>query len=819
MADEDKFYDEEELAVSTPNQRNWKGIIIAVLVICFILGMIITSVLLITPPDEGARVKGRRFELEDILGTDFTINGFNGSWISDYELAFRDPSGGLSAFNAETLTSRVLVSNITFRQLNVAFFSVSRDLRYVLLAENVEYIFRYSFKAKYYVYDIEKQHFTPLTPTPEKRGHPLLILAQWAPDSSAIVMVDTNYNIVYKRTAHSSEVYRITNTGVPGVVHHGVPDWVYEEEILNSRSALWFSPDGSMLAYATFNDTLVTEVPIPKYSSNDKTSNVVVKKLRYPKPGQENPRVSVWVVDLSDLRSINRNDLKPPNGVKDQDHYFTAVTWVTLSTISVVWMNRAQNTSIITTCSPTLYFCEPTHTEHSNHGWVDIYDAPVFSEDGNRFLVRLPVRDGEAGEFKHVNEYNIRMRQVTPFTHGKMEVTQILGWDQRNNYIYYMGTGEDKPSERHLYRVPDIPTPMLRLPECLSCLEGDNTTDTCLYNKAHLSPDFAYYVLECLGPDVPRTYLFSTWNNQMIYSLNDYDLLRSRVAEMAMPQVQTFLVELEGESPYIAHVQLLLPPGLRQDEFTTYPMVVSTYAAPGTQAVTNKLTINWGTYLASHKDIIYAVIDGRGSGYQGDKIKHEIYHNLGGKEVDDQLAVARYLRDNLHFIDARRIAIWGWSYGGYVTTMSLAKDAEKVFHCGIAVAPVTRWEHYDSVYTERYMGSPQILPGSNYKGYEAADVTKLAGNLKDKWFLLIHGTADDNVHYHHSMMLARALADEGVLFRQMSYSDENHGLQGVRKHLYTTMNNFLADCFRPTIEELYDHIKKKKKDIDEIGYL
>lgn len=807
---------EEEFAVATPNQRNWKGIIIALLVICFVLGMIVTSVLLLTPPDDGPRVKGRRFELEDILGNDFKIHGFNGSWISDNELVFKDATGGLSIFDAESLTSRVLVTNITFRQLNVAHFSVSPDLRYVLLAEHVEKLFRYSFKAKYHIYVIETQHHFPLTPTPEDRGHPPLVLAKWAPVGSGLVMVNERYDILYKRTVTSNDVHRITDTGRPGIVYNGVPDWVYEEEILGSNSAVWFSPDGRMLAYASINDTLVDMVPIPQYGPELQYS--LVHWLRYPKPGQENPRVTLWVVDLSDLRSIRPRDLKPPNVVKDQDHYFTAVTWVDSGTVSVVWMNRAQNTSVITICGQPLYFCEATHTEHSRHGWVDLYDPPVFSEDGQSFLVRLPVRDGEEGEFKHVCLYSVRMRRVIPMTHGPFEVTEILGWDQNYNYIYYMATMEEKPGERHLYRVSDVNSPLLRIPECLSCLEGDNTTDTCLYNRAHLSPDFAFFVLECLGPDVPRTYLFSTWSGQMVYTLDDYNDLRDRVEEMAMPQVQTFRVELEGDNAYTYHVQLFLPPGLREDEITTYPMVVHAYAAPGTQAVTSKMVLSWGTYLASKKDIIYAMIDGRGSGFQGDKIKHEVYRALGGKEVDDQLAVARYLRDNLHFVDARRIAIWGWSYGGYVTTMALARDADEVFSCGIAVAPVSRWEHYDSVYTERYMGSPHVYPGSNYKGYEAADATKMAGNLKDKMFLLIHGTADDNVHYHHSMMLAKSLVDEGVLFQQMTYADENHGLAGVKEHLYKTMNKFLADCYRPTIKELYVHIKKKK-DLEEIGYL
>ncbi|XP_045111880.1 inactive dipeptidyl peptidase 10-like isoform X1 [Portunus trituberculatus] len=817
---------EEELASSNPNQRNWRGIIIAVLVICFVLGMIVTSVLLLTPPDDGPRVKGRRFELEDILGDDFKIPTFNGTWVTDHELVFRDPAGGLSVFDAETLTSRLLVSNITFRQLNVAHFSASPDLRYVLLVEHGQKVFRHSFKAKYHIFNCQTQHINKLSPKPEERDHPLLLLARWAPRGTSLVMVDEHYNIFYRPSADKETVHRLTHTGRPGVIYNGVPDWVYEEEILGTNSALWFSPDGAKLAYASLNDSLVETVAIPQYVSNHQ-QYPTMRNLRYPKPGQENPKVTLWVIDLINLRSIKPRDLKPPNVVKDQlvhsavwDHYFTALSWVDNEEVSVVWMNRAQNISVITICSPPLYFCDTTHREQSGgRGWVELYDAPIFSTDGQSFLVRLPVRNGDQGEFKHVNLYNVRMHQVIPITHGAYEVTEILGWDQNNNYIYYIATMEGKPGDRHLFRTSDVTSPMMLMPDCLSCLEADNNTDTCLYNRAHFSKDFSYYVLECQGPDVPRIYLFSTWSNQLIYTLDNYSELRERVEEMALPKTQTFRVELESDNPYTYHVQLLLPPGFRDDEITQYPMVVHAYAAPGSQAVTSKMQFSWGTYLASKKKMIYAMIDGRGSGFQGDKIKREIYHELGGKEVKDQVAVAKYLRDNLHFVHPRKITIWGWSYGGYVTTMALARDADNVFSCGMAVAPVARWEHYDSVYTERYMGSPRVYPGSNYKGYEAADATKVVGNLKGKMFLLVHGTADDNVHYHHSMMLAKALVDEDVLFQQMTYADENHGLTNVKEHLYRTLDKFLADCFRPTIPELYFLIKKKKKDVEEIGYL
>ncbi|KAF2361263.1 Dipeptidylpeptidase IV N-terminal domain, partial [Trinorchestia longiramus] len=668
--------------------------------------------------------------------------------------------------------------------------------------------------AKYHLNEVSSQHYTMLTPMPGVRRHPGLRLVEWSPVGSALVMVDEQFNIIYKADVGEPGQVYITEDGEPGTITNGVTDWLYEEEILHSRKALWFSPSGTQLLYVQFNDTLVDEVPITQYGTSAKYPTLTM--VRYPKPGGPIPSLTLWVVDL-DTELHERHAIKPPEVLKDQEYYITAVTWVSQGSVSVVWMNRPQNTTFITICAEPQFYCEPIHTEHSLHSWTDIYEAPIFAENGRSFLVRLPVRDGEHGNFAHVNLYDVEMRRVTPMTHGPFVVTKILGWDELREYVYYIATEEDEPGNRHLYRIPFVFTPLLRQPECLSCSIG-NGTGMCSFNDALLSPDFTYIVLECLGPGMPKTFLYTTMGNEAPILLDDYGQLQELVDRTAMPRVYNFRVELETKDSVEARVQLYLPPGLRKDEIITYPMIVEVNGAPGSQSVDSRMKHDFGTYLASQKDTIYARIDGRGTGFAGDKLKHEVYHNLGVKEAEDQLAVLQYMKEELHFIDNSRIAMWGWHYGAFLTLMAMARDQDDIIKCGTAVAPIAKWEHYDSVYSERYMGSPHILPGSNYKGYEAADVTKVVGNLKTKFLMLVHGTADHTVHYHHSMLLAKALTDEGILFRQMTYSDEGHKLWGVAEHFYRTLETFLADCFRPSVEEIYYHIKKKKE-LEEIAYV
>ncbi|EFN79886.1 putative dipeptidyl aminopeptidase C2E11.08 isoform X2 [Harpegnathos saltator] len=864
MADHDNIYDDEELVSANPNQRNWRGILIALLVIVAVLALIVTSVALLTPPDDGPRVRGTRLRLTEVLSGELSPLLFNGSWARNYHICYRDPWGGISLLDAidANVVSRSLMPNETFRRLNPAKFSLSPDKKYLLLAQNVKKLFRYSYLAQYVIYDVNTRECIALTPYPEKDVHPYLLLAQWTPRGNGIVMVQ-DYDIYYRTSPLSNIGHRVTNTAVPGILSNGVPDWLYEEEILHSAEAIWMSSDGHMMLYASFNDSLVEEMHISWFGEGNKALYPDIRSLRYPKPGTPNPSVRLYVADLVDPSNIHTKVVKPPPIIEHVDHYFSTASWVSLTEVCITWLTRAQNLSVVTICKSPMWHCqEIQRITGDGRGWVDTPpEAPLFSTNGSSYVAISPVKDGPAGYYKHIIWTNVLRKQIVPLTHGKFEVVRILVWDQTNNTIYFIGIPSMRPGQRHLYRVsstlPRMGSP-LHPPVCLTCtisppgVAGDDenghwigspnrqngptarsdwqddyetqtdSTDNkehrqpskkdkskskniskdgeppCQYHNAIFPPDgLEYFVLECLGPGVPTVSLYKTEMPapRLISMLQNNTVLRKRVGNIALPQVKTFPVQISGG--YNAQVRLHLPPGLREDEITRYPLVVQVYGAPGSQLVTEMFKVDWNTYLASRKNVIVAQIDGRGSGGQGYKLLHEVYYRLGSVEVADQLEVIEYLRDSLHFVDKRRVAVWGWSYGGFVAALVLAHPEQNVFQCGISVAPVVSWELYDSAYAERYMGLPNVT--SNYKGYAESNVYDKVEHLHDKMFYLVHGTADDNVQFQQSMALARHLAKKGILFRQQVYPDVSHTLAGVKEHLYLSMAQFLEDCFQKQV--------------------
>ncbi|XP_063983227.1 uncharacterized protein LOC135165658 [Diachasmimorpha longicaudata] len=860
MADHDNMYDDEELVSTNPNQRNWRGILIALLVIIAVLALIVTSVALLTPPDEGPRVRGTRLRLTDVLSGELSPPAFNGTWVSGRHICYRDPWGGISLLDASdpNVTSQSLMSNETFRTLNPASFTLSPDHRYLLLVQNVKKLFKYSFLAQYVIYDVNTRETIKVTPNPVKSLHPYLLHVQWTPRGHGLVMVD-DYDIYYKTSPTSSSEFRITDTAVPGVHSNGFPDWLYEEEILRSSQAIWMSKDGHMMLYASFNDSLVEQMHMSWFGEESKSLYPEVWSLRYPKPGTANPIVKLLIADLADPKNVNTKVVRPPPVIENTEHYFTTASWISLTEICITWLTRSQNLSVITVCKSPLWHCQEIQRVSESHGWVDTPpDPPFFSSNSSSYITIAPVRDGPAGFFKHIVWVNVLKKQVVPLTHGRWEVAKILAWDQFNNTIYFIGIPPSKPGQRHLYRVSSI------LPEvgsalhpavCITCAApvipvnqtspdiedrssqspmhstikdtGDwhsqleaqedavqqeeppqstperrkpdksrkesRVLETCQYYSASFSSGYEYFVLECLGPGIPTVSLYKTGKPQphFIAVLQNNTALRERISKIALPQIKTFPVQISGG--YNAQVRLHLPPGLREDEITQYPMVVQVYGGPGTQLVTDMFKIDWNTYLASRKNVIVAQIDGRGSGGQGYKLLHEVYYRLGTVEVADQLEVTEYLRDSLHFVDKKRVAVWGWSYGGFVAALALAEPEQDVFQCGISVAPIVSWKLYDSAYAERYMGLPNVT--SNYKGYLESDVYTKIEYLRHKMFYLVQGTADNNVQFQQSMALARHLTKKGILFRQQVYPDVSHSLAGVTGHLYLSMAQFLDDCF------------------------
>ncbi|XP_076351079.1 LOW QUALITY PROTEIN: dipeptidyl peptidase 4-like [Tachypleus tridentatus] len=777
---------EVELVSSGQEERNWRGIGIALLVIVIVCALIVTAVFLLSPGNESPEFRKPRLNLLEVVHGSLTPRRFNGTWISQKEFIYRDSDGTLILFNAETLNKTVLLLNTIFRLLDVHEYSLSADRKYILLSYAIKKRFRYSYTAKYKYFDIKNYQTSPLLPTEDNVE---LQYVEWGPTGSQLVYVRNN-DIFYMAYVGDIPPKRITRSGVDKVIFNGIPDWVYEEEILGDTNPIWWSNDGTRLCFASFDDSRVPEVQYPWYGDYMDESNIHhgLVKIRYPKPGTENPSATLWVVDVTFTSSIPApRRLRPPKEIQERQHYFTQVKWIDRSRLTAIWLQRSQNFSVVSICHEwSGWACETNLEETSTTGWVEVYEPPVITANKKYYFIRLPVNEGDFGKFRHVAMIGVQDKIKEFLTQGTYDVIQILAHRQDVRKLYYISTLKNRSGERHLFSVTDITSVNRLSQECLTCDIGQD----CLFNSATFSPDAKFYILDCLGPGVPRVELKAVDGNRLVSTLDNNDALQELYRKRALPQVRTFHVPLEDG--FNANVRLLLPPSLRDDEITQYPMIVFVYAGPGQQLVTEKFEVHWGTYLASRKNFIYATIDGRGSGHRGDRILHQIYKKLGSVEIEDQVTVSRCLKNDLPFINPEKIAIWGWSYGGYATFMALATDTD-VFKCGMSVAPISSWRYYDSVYTERYMQFP--LPEENYLAYEKSSLLKKAANIKGKKFLLIHGTNDDKVHIQQSMILMKALTDAGVLFQTQIYPDENNILEHVSLHLYQTMEAFLDQCF------------------------
>lgn len=731
--------------------------------------------------------------LDDVVEGKFSPKGFNGTWISDTEFFYRNEQGDALIFDVATKSAEVILPSEFLIQDAPFNFELSADRKYFLVAHGYRKIFRHSFLAKYEIIDLETRNSVSLENSevgPDRSVHQLVV---WAPEGNGFAYVHRN-NIYYRPTAANIAEVQLTWSGIPQVIYHGIPDWVYEEEVFSSNTALWFSPDSRKLAYATFDDNRTRIMSIPFYGlpGNPDYQYTHDLNIRYPKPGTPNPTVGLSVVDLEEAinGNLNRIELQPPQDLLQGEPILSAVTWATENNVSAVWMNRVQNIAKIVSCSARTSLCLELLSLREPSGWVDLFTPPLFSPDGTKMVLILPYDQGPRnGAYRHVSL--VQQSRNVALTSGKFTVTEILSWDRARNLIYYLATEETDPAALHLYSVSDNLETAPNKPLCISCGVRTAVDDTqCSYVRSSFSWNSSYYTLTCLGPWIPEIAVFNRDHLRVIV-LESNNEIRKLLQRATLPTTKRLEVSVPGD--FKAQVQLWLPPDIDTSGKTKYPLFINVYGGPDSYRITKQFTVDWSTYLTVNKSIIYAVIDGRGSGLKGNNMLFSIYRHLGSPEIDDQVNVTRFLQENLKYIDSKRTAIWGWSYGGYATGMALAKDKQNVFKCGISVAPVSDWIYYDTIYTERYMGLPSLR--DNLEGYMNSALTRIASDIRNKQYLLVHGTLDDNVHYQQSMMLAKALEHNDVLFQQMSYPDEEHGLTGVRPHLYHTLGNFIDNCF------------------------
>ena len=428
-----------------------------------------------------------------------------------------------------------------------------------------------------------------------------------------------------------------------------------------------------------------------------------------------------------------------------------------------------------------MYSCRDAFNLSIRDGWVDYKFGVKFNKyvPGPRFLAILPAGDMKY-RYRQLYVVDTEGDSRTKLTNSQSEVTEILEWTA-DDTVYYIATLPGDPGSRHLHK--------LRIGQqggtCLTCDTG------CGFVASTFSPQGSYFSTDCKGPGIPYSNVHKVTDDQAIIRWTDNQKLRQRVSQVQMPRIEFLQVPVPG-SDQKAQVQLFIPPN-RRNNSERMPMLVDVYGGPGFQKVDKSWKgYEYAMYMAGALGIVYAIIDPRGSGFQGDKWRHAVYRKFGSAEVADTITVTKYLQDNLDYVDQKRTAIWGWSYGGYLSLSALTRDTGEVFSCGASVAPVVRWELYDTVYTERYMGRPE----DNTAGYNASTPLWRLENIRNKKYYLIHGTHDDNVHYQQSMMLSAALEEKDILFRQQSYPDQDHSIQDYKKHLYHSLTSFFSnDCF------------------------
>ncbi|KAA8579421.1 hypothetical protein FQN60_006514 [Etheostoma spectabile] len=730
-----KDQDEEFVDVSPP-QRNWKGIAISLLVIVAVCSVITMSVVVLTPAELPGSSRSS-LTVADLYRPEFSVHDPEATWVSDSEVVYRNRDGHVIKFNFASNETEVIMTNSTFVAFKVVKYSLSADLKYALFAYDVKQIFIHGVLHRL-------QHL-----------HQIYIFEN---------------NIYYQSDVKSNSL-RITSSGMEGVIFNGLADWLYEEEILRSHLAHWWSPDGEWLAFLTLNDTLVPNMVLPQF-----TGNTYPKGLHYPYPmaGQRNPAVKLSVVNL--FGATHTQELQPPDQLRHSDFYVTMVKWLSNTHLAVWWVNRPQNASVLTVCEATIGVCLQRH-EESSETWLSMQE-PLFSKDRSRFFLTLPVKQGGHGDFHHITMFSKKLRsdhdEVRHLTSGDWEVTKIVAYDENNQIIYFLST-EDSAQQRHFYSVSTLG---LFPRQCLTC----GLKEECSFFDADVSPDAQHAILHC------KAY-FILENNLPLRSVLE-------TKKMIQTEIRTITND-NFELP----LKLSYPPDF--SESYLYGLLLIVGSSLGAQAVTEEFGLDWTSVLGGSEQVIVARLDGRGSGFRGQRVLQQVHQRLGTVDAEDQAAAVEYLAD-LPFVDRTRVGVFGEDYGGFLA-LTMLKSTEKLIRCAAVQAPVTDWSMYASAVSERYLGSPS----AEKNRYQASRVVTNMKGLQGGTLFLAHGTADANVHFQHSAELIKHLIKIGANYTMQIYPDEGHFLS---RRSRIQLTHSLIGYFRGCLLDASSLLDQQKRD-------
>ncbi|ROV97268.1 hypothetical protein VSDG_04808 [Cytospora chrysosperma] len=659
----------------------------------------------------------------------------------------KDPGGegGVDSFESKTLMKNSWVEYAGKQHTAQKTWS-SPDMSKVLVTTDNEAVFRHSFTAKYWILDVAKQSAEPLVP-----GEPdaAIQLARWSPTSNAIVFVRDNN--LYLRWTGSEEVRQITKDGGQNYFY-GRPDWVYEEEVLGGDSAVWWSEDGKYLAFYRTNDTGVPEYPVQYFISKPKGGKLEGLEnypqelyMKYPKAGATNP-----VVDLL-FHDVDRGDnfeVDIEGGFADDDRLITTVLWAGQNVL-IKETNRISDVMrvvLVDVSSRTGKTVRTVDVGKLDGGWFEISQKtryiPADADNGRPdagYIDTVIYDDGD-----HLAYFTpLDNPEPVMLTKGNWEVDSApSAVDLKNNLVYFIATKESS-IQRHVYSVKLDGTG----------LKAFTNISQEAYYSASFSAGAGYVLLNYQGPSIPWQKLMNTPSNPEKYEnvVETNKDLAERAKKYELPIKIYGTIKVDGvDLNYVERRPAHFNPKKK------YPVLFYQYSGPGSQEVKKTFKVDFQSVLTHHGYIVVTV-DGRGTGFIGRKNRAIVRGELGHWESHDQIAAGKHWA-SLPYVDASRLAIWGWSYGGYMTLKTLEQDAGETFSYGMAVAPVTDWRFYDSIYTERYMKTPQ----ENEAGYDGTAVSNVSAMAQNVRFLIMHGTADDNVHMQNTLTLLDKFDQAGV---------------------------------------------------------
>ena len=627
-------------------------------------------------------------------------------------------------------------------------FVLSPDENFLLVYNNVQKIFRRSFSADYYLYNRHKNTLSPLSETMP------LLSPVFSPNGKYIAFSRQN-NLFIHKLDFGTEV-AVTTDGKPGGILNGTADWMYEEEF--GITAMYsFSPDSKQLAFVRIDESEVASFTWQEMLHQDTFPRN--KQLKYPRAGQEISKVQAVVYDTY-YKSLKTMQL-PEAG----ECYIPRIRWTNSSDgLAIFRLNRHQNKLEMFVANPKSTVSQRCYFEEYKKAYVDYeqIDEWQFLQDNSFIAVN------ETDGYRHAYLYSAVGNQLRQLTKGNFDVTRVYGYDEKNKVLYFQAA-DRSPMERNIYAL-NIKNNKL---QALTIEKG--------WHEADFSTDYAYFINHYSSVRTPDRYTLYTKNGKKVRELLTNDALQAEFAALNLPEKKFF--SFTTDSGDELNGWMVLP--VNFDDNKQYPVLQVQYSGPNSQQVTDKWKVDWEYYWAT-QGVITVCVDGRGTGARGRDWRMQTYMNIGVMEAHDQVQVARYMQRQ-PYVDKDRIAIWGWSYGGFMTLMAMSEPAAP-FRCGIAVAPVTDYRLYDAAYTERFMRTPQ----ANERGYDDCSLPKMAERLQGH-LLIVHGLADDNVHCQNTWNYIDALVQAEKQFEMQIYPDDNHFLKQRKnyRHLYERMRGFL----------------------------